>query len=516
MSTIIGTAGADTISPDFVSPGIAGRPGAGADLIYDDPRGSTLLVAPILVADLLAGGDGADTLIASGGADTLRGGAGDDVLAPFDVAAFIDGGEGYDTIDLRLLPYEPVFVPEKTVTRERLKNPFLYGAETITWTETIHGAFYRYPGLEFDFTSGAGLSGVEAIIGTIGIDHIIGPADAPMLINAGALDPDTVSETDYAFWQLSQMVGETLQGGAFADTIQGAKRADLLFGGGGNDILTGGYGQHGGDGDDLLIGGFWNSRAISDQRGGAGNDTLVDGTLQYGGAGDDRLVGSRGYTTMDGEAGNDTLRGHRGDDNVEGGEGHDIVDGGVGADTLKGGDGNDTLIGGLGNDSLFGGAGANRLDGGAGHDTLRGDSGFDRLFGGDGNDSLDAGIGADLLRGGAGDDTLRGGLGDDRLHGEDGADTFLFADLSDGADTIFDWRAEDVIDVTGFVPLDYIAGAAFTGAAAELRHERIAGTTRVEIDVDGDAVSDFLIMIARAVTLTRDDFAIAADAIFFN
>lgn len=76
MATIIGTSGADTISPEFVSAGIIGAPGVGADLIFDDPRASATLAAPILVADLLAGGDGADTLVASGGADTLLGGRG--------------------------------------------------------------------------------------------------------------------------------------------------------------------------------------------------------------------------------------------------------------------------------------------------------------------------------------------------------------------------------------------------------------------------------------------------------
>ncbi len=186
----------------------------------------------------------------------------------------------------------------------------------------------------------------------------------------------------------------------------------------------------------------------------------------------------------------------------------------MGADTLDGGFGNDTLLGGLGEDLLFGDSGNDRLDGGAGGDVLRGRNGNDRLFGGDGRDDLYGDIGADLLRGGAGGDRLWGGVGNDSLHGEDGADTFVFAGLSDGADTIFDWRGEDGIDVTGFGPLDYIGGAAFTGSAAELRHERAAGTTRVQIDVDGDAVSDFHITIMREVALLSDNFQIAKDSIY--
>jgi Ca2+-binding RTX toxin-like protein len=64
-----------------------------------------------------------------------------------------------------------------------------------------------------------------------------------------------------------------------------------------------------------------------------------------------------------------------------------ILDGRAGNDTLNGSRHDDTLIGGDGNDRLAGGSGADRLNGGAGKDVLLGGAGNDMLDGGDGTDS---------------------------------------------------------------------------------------------------------------------------------
>lgn len=63
-----------------------------------------------------------------------------------------------------------------------------------------------------------------------------------------------------------------------------------------------------------------------------------------GTAGDDMLTGGAGNDTLNGGAGNDLLFGGKGDDLLIGGPGDDTLVGGEGRDTLKGGDGNDTLV----------------------------------------------------------------------------------------------------------------------------------------------------------------------------
>ncbi len=119
------------------------------------------------------------------------------------------------------------------------------------------------------------------------------------------------------------------------------------------------------------------------------------------------------------------------------------------ADTFKGGAKDDRLTGNGGQDKLTGGGGNDMLDGGLGNDRLTGAAGFDWLYGGDGNDTLDGGGEIDILLGGAGRDVLKGGTGNDRLDGGEGADKltggagadrFVFSKLSDGGDTITDFK----------------------------------------------------------------------------
>lgn len=119
-------------------------------------------------------------------------------------------------------------------------------------------------------------------------------------------------------------------------------------------------------------------------------------------------------------------------DKLTGGAKDDRLSGNGGNDKLAGGGGNDVLEGGLGNDRLTGGAGLDWLYGGAGNDTLEGGGDIDILLGG---------AGKDVLTGGAGNDRLDGGEGADKLTGGAGADRFIFAKISDGGDTITDFKA---------------------------------------------------------------------------
>lgn len=118
--------------------------------------------------------------------------------------------------------------------------------------------------------------------------------------------------------------------------------------------------------------------------GAAGADSLS------GGGGGDRLFGGAGGDSVDGGEGNDTLFGQAGADTLLGGVGNDSIQANAGADSVSAGDGNDMVFGGKDGDTLFGDAGA---------DTLSGDTGADILWGGAGADrfALRPGFGADWV-----------------------------------------------------------------------------------------------------------------------
>lgn len=112
----------------------------------------------------------------------------------------------------------------------------------------------------------------------------------------------------------------------------------------------------------------------------------------------------------------------------------DYIDGRGGNDVVSGLGGHDTLIGGAGDDTLFGYAG---------NDQLFGEAGNDFLYASEGDDNLDGGLNDDILAGGIGNDTLVGG---------DGADKFTFYSLSEGIDTIADFKYwdDDKIHIQAF------------------------------------------------------------------
>lgn len=82
-----------------------------------------------------------------------------------------------------------------------------------------------------------------------------------------------------------------------------------------------------------------------------------------------------------------------------------------------------TFTSGSGNDVLNAGSGAVNFSGGAGNDTLTG-SGL--------NDTLDGGFGNDILNGGVGDDVLVGGRGADTINGGAGNNTYSVGDILGG------------------------------------------------------------------------------------
>ena len=292
-----------------------------------------------------------------------------------------------------------------------------------------------------------------------------------------------------------------LNGTAGIDFINGLAGNDIIRGRRGNDLLNGG------SDDDVLFG-------------NGGDDTL------NGNADNDQLFGDGGNDQLRGDSGNDQLSGGRGKDTLQGGVGDDLVEGGAGDDTaivndfsgidfFDGGRGDDlirfdptdgrdltilldrgqvgdgrrggqtfinfeAIVTGRGNDRLLGDNRGNNLNGGEGDDELQGNAGRDQLMGG---------LGRDILLGGRGADILEGGIGNDVLIGEGGADTFRFADdLLDGladSDTIQDFQAQDILDVSAYV-----------GAGGSIGANRVtSGFLRLDlsgedtVDVFGSAIA---------------------------
>ena len=96
------------------------------------------------------------------------------------------------------------------------------------------------------------------------------------------------------------------------------------------------------------------------------------------------------------------------------------------------------------------------LTGNDNNNLMVGHRGADVLYGMGGNDCLYGGMGNDNLYGGDGNDRLQGDVGADHLWGGAGADTFVYtnwADSLNGAgDTIHDFGAEDIIDLSAAAP----------------------------------------------------------------
>lgn len=294
---------------------------------------------------------------------------------------------------------------------------------------------------------------------------------------------------------------EGLRGSSYSDNLTGNTAANLLQGGLGNDSLSGA------DGNDTL-------------QGHSGNDWLYGGTgvdRLEGGPGADRLYGgssfdyaSYSYATAGvtvsladprrnlGDARGDSfssiegLFGSAHGDRLYAGATVATLTGGGGADTLFGAAAADVLYGGDGDDILSGGGGGDRLDGGAGYDwcdysaskagviadfmtptastgdaardsyfyieAWRGSAFADRFYGDNLSNRMDGGAGNDRLHGRAGADLLEGGSGTDTLTGGYGADQFILRRLSDGADLVTDYSAEDggtlVLTVSALAPDD--------------------------------------------------------------
>jgi Ca2+-binding RTX toxin-like protein len=134
---------------------------------------------------------------------------------------------------------------------------------------------------------------------------------------------------------------------------------------------------------------------------------------------------------------------------------------------------------------------------------------------------VEGGDGTDTLQGDAGTDTLVGGRGADILRGGAGVDQFVLVAPADSAraapDRLMDFvpAQADKLDLhlldansallAGNQAFTFIGTNAFS-AAGQVRYAVVGGDTRVEGDLNGDRVADFMIVLDPVVALKQEDF----------
>ena len=389
----------------------------------------------------------------------------------------------------------------------------------------------------------------------LAVGDLVGDGDANLLI--GDDEPQ----------QLSGLGGDdTLIGLGGNDELLGGDDDDLLNGGDGGDTLDGGAGINTVSFEDAVT----SIRAdLENQISGTGeaagdvftniqnvigsdqNDRFFatdDANFIVTGDGDDSVIAQAGDDTIDGGQGADTMFGFDGDDLLIGGEGVDSLSGGDDDDTLEGGAGADVLNGGRDIDTatyvnstegitadirrpngsegdaagdifefienIDGTNFADNITGNNLANVLNGNSGSDRMFGLRGDDTLDGGLRADFLTGGDGNDLLTGGaqrdqffFNDDEESGVGAGNRDIITDFSQADTDVLRLNRIDGDSTTGGdQDLFFVNGDAFSNTAGEVRFEQIGGDTIIQMDTDGDAVTDMEIELTGLITLVEGDF----------
>ena len=237
-----------------------------------------------------------------------------------------------------------------------------------------------------------------------------------------------------------------------AEKFVGTDQGEKILGEGGNDVLDGGGGDDeidGGDGSDLITGG----PGADTIDGGDGNDTI---SYMHSGSGEMININLRAGLASGGDAEGDTL----GDDieNVIGAAyAENMLTGDKEGNSLRGGSLSDVLVGDRGNDALSGGGGDDELDGGDGDDTLNGGPGADELTGGDGDDTASYGSSMMGVTVRLHSQQAKGGDAEGDTWGDTVTVEYTLED-EDGVDEDFEETVPDIINVTGSMSADTLAG----------------------------------------------------------
>ena len=486
-------------------------------------------------ANLIKGGDGNDSLIASVGVgDTLDGGTGPTSMDTADYSAFSEAvnvslvsgtaisGSQTDT----LISIENVMggTGNDSIAGDANVNSLTGAAGNDILFGSVGGAGDTLDGgtgaTSIDTADYSSLTATQSITVSLATGNTVGNGDFKVSVAGGTgIQTDTLLSI------------ENITGGAGNDVIGGDASANVIQGGDGNDILKFSKGNSTGTTaiGDTLNGGvgidtadYTNAAGINvTLSGGAGLVEVYVGGPLVGGQpvkqydqliGIENIIGSDSKDNITGDAAANYIYGAASSDNLSGGDGNDTLDGGAGNDSLQGGNNDDSLIGGSGNDTLLGGEGNDILIGGAGSDSLVGGNGIDTAdysasgavtvdltntvlgstagAGEAAGDVIDAdveiiigSISADTFIGRATAETIQGGNGNDTIIGSDGADSI---DGGAGIDVVdYSSSAAVTIDLTA-------AGTAQLGgqAAGDILTliEKIIGTTGADKMTAGNSI----------------------------
>ena len=425
----------------------------------------------------LAGGDGTDTLVATGGTynSTYTTQAGANVTG-FEVA----GG----SVDQRVYTNNTFTSSKGAGSFTKMAATFLTsnlaadGALTVTrGTDTTSNA------LTVNLTNtAAGTATITAVdeetltinsAGTVaGILHTVSLSDTDLttltITGSNALAMGALDSTAVATINASAHTGATFTVDASAATtavtITASAGAPATVGGIVNNIT-------GGTLADSITGGIY-------------ADSLV------GGVGADTIIGGEGNNTLDGGTGNDSITGGAGNDVITGGTGNDIINAGDGNNTVSDTGGDDSITAGAGNDSINGGGGNNTIVAGAGNDLIGVTSLSD-------SSSTDGGTGTDVLSAVATTITASSASGvnsafitmtGDAAPTVAGVETIYFSAVSDTASTAAIPTVLTMTGVTGVTTLNLKEVAPL--ATTALKVLNFAGTTINLFGATGTAVED--------------------------
>ena len=304
-----------------------------------------------------------------------------------------------------------------------------------------------------------GNTGYNTLNGGVGADFLRGSLGNDIYVVDNVSDK-AIEAADAGIDRVNSAVSFTLGAnvenltltGAAAISGAGNTLANIIIGNNANNTLSGGAG-------------------VDSMRGGLGNDSYIvdnvsDQVVESAGAGTDRIVSSVTEVLAL---------------NVE-----NLTLSGIAAINGTGNTLNNVIIGNAANNILTGSSGINSLSGSTGNDVLIGGGHRDIMTGGAGLDDFDFNVVAEMGKTATTRDVITDfTLGDD-------------IDLS-------------TIDANGALAghtFSFLAtkGAAFTGAAGQLRWFQSGTTTIVEGTVNADKVADFQIQLTGLKTLTAADF----------
>jgi len=394
------------------------------------------------------GGTADDQLVYRGsGEEFLTGGAGNDTFVFASTAeindlnkASIDGGEGYDTLQIDTTQNVTITVAMSGIEKIVLGS----GNDLLSLSAETTAAIAIDGGAGNDTVSGTNgadllsLSGVETVNGNDGDDGIT--------ITDGALKyADLGSGTDTLVLDSASTLTvrnvEHITGSSDVDTITVAAGNSTIDGGSGSDTVV--FGNASG-GQMLHV---HNVESVS---GGSGSDTLVldsPSTLTisnvetvYGGSGDDHITVSGSTAAyIVGGGGYDSLVGGSGDDTFVFTSMDELL-----TATIYGGDGNDTILI-TGTDQTLTDADLANIHGiekivftGGSNSITIGtqavDEGLASIVGGTGNDTLTLADGSAYTLSLTGIETVQGGDGNDHLTVTD--NQLQYANLGTGNDSL--------------------------------------------------------------------------------